>query len=203
MLAYRTSVGPHEGSLQVSTDLLLNMMSRCIWEQLNYKFEFNAATGGREGETTIVWKLRLLVDHRKWKWRWWRRRRGHMTLFLRSSLAWAWGLLNPHVKSFVTRKPCSHRIPVSSKGTIEITAFHSLFYEVSGKLSACCISGHLHERERRGIEIEIAGFTTYVASPPDGNKDRAVLCIPDVFGYQVIVCPPLTFYHWRVECPTY
>ena len=65
--------------------------------------------------------------------------------------------------------------------------------------SPCCISGHLHEGSPEGTESEIAGFKTYIAAPADGNKDRALLCISDIFGYALNVCHATTSIDLELE----
>lgn len=55
-------------------------------------------------------------------------------------------------------------------------------------MSQCCITGHIHEGTPEGVESEFAGLRTYIATPPDGNKAKAVLFIHDIFGYELIVC---------------
>ena len=54
-------------------------------------------------------------------------------------------------------------------------------------MSACCVSGHIHEGEPQGTETEIAGLKTYVAVPEDGSQEKALLYIHDIFGYQLNV----------------
>ena len=61
---------------------------------------------------------------------------------------------------------------------------------MSQGLSRCCVSGHLHQGNPEGIETEIAGLKTYIASPPDGSKDAAILYISDIFGYELTVHIP-------------
>ena len=52
---------------------------------------------------------------------------------------------------------------------------------------ACCISGHLHEGTPEGTESGMAGFKTYITTPADGRKDKALLYISDIFGYALNV----------------
>jgi hypothetical protein len=54
-------------------------------------------------------------------------------------------------------------------------------------MSKCCITGHIHEGTPEGVESEIGGLKTYIAAPPNGNKEKAVLFIHDMFGYELIV----------------
>ena len=61
-------------------------------------------------------------------------------------------------------------------------------------LSACCISGHLHEGTAEGTEMEISGLKTYIASPPDGSKAKCIVLIHDIFGYGVIACLLIVYY---------
>lgn len=52
---------------------------------------------------------------------------------------------------------------------------------------ACCISRHLHEGTPEGKESEISGFKTFINTPADGSKDKALLYISDIFGYALNV----------------
>jgi dienelactone hydrolase len=54
-------------------------------------------------------------------------------------------------------------------------------------MSECCISGHIHEGTPEGIETEVAGVKTYIAAPADGSKEKTVLFIHDIFGYELTV----------------
>jgi hypothetical protein len=58
---------------------------------------------------------------------------------------------------------------------------------MSQQLSECCVSGHLHEGQPEGIETEVAGLKTYIASPPNGSKEKAILYVTDIFGYKLNV----------------
>ena len=59
-------------------------------------------------------------------------------------------------------------------------------------LQPCCISGHLHDGQPKGQVSKIAGMDCYIAAPETGKKDKTILIIADVFGYQLPVC-------WEVE----
>jgi hypothetical protein len=54
-------------------------------------------------------------------------------------------------------------------------------------LQSCCISGHIHDGEPKGAVSKIAGMECYVAEPEGGKKDKTILFIPDVFGYNLPV----------------
>jgi hypothetical protein len=54
-------------------------------------------------------------------------------------------------------------------------------------ISECCVSGHLHEGKPRGAVGEVNGLKTYMTGPEDGSKDKTILFITDVFGYQLPV----------------
>ena len=52
-------------------------------------------------------------------------------------------------------------------------------------VSACCLSGKLHEGKPVGREDEIASFSTYISEPKDGSKAKTVVIITDVFGWKI------------------
>jgi len=54
-------------------------------------------------------------------------------------------------------------------------------------ISECCVSGHLHEGKPKGAVSEINGLKTYIAKPENGSKDKTILFITDIFGYQLPV----------------
>jgi len=56
---------------------------------------------------------------------------------------------------------------------------------MSGTLSECCVSGHIHQGTPKGTVDEIAGLKTYVSKPQDGSKARTVIFITDIFGYEL------------------
>lgn len=76
-------------------------------------------------------------------------------------------------------------------------------------IKECCVSGHLHDGKPKGAVTEIAGLKTYVTFPENGNKNKAILFITDIFGYQL----PVTLQNatlidarmrkfWRMNTPT-
>jgi hypothetical protein len=58
---------------------------------------------------------------------------------------------------------------------------------MSAGISECCVSGHLHDGKPTGAVAEIAGLKTYIAAPENGSKDKTILFIADIFGYQLPV----------------
>lgn len=54
-------------------------------------------------------------------------------------------------------------------------------------ISECCVSGHLHDGKPQGAVSEINGLKTYIAKPENGSKDKTILFITDIFGYQLPV----------------
>jgi hypothetical protein len=58
-------------------------------------------------------------------------------------------------------------------------------------ISECCVTGHLHEGGPTGAVTEIVGLKTYIAEPEGGSKDKSVIFISDIFGYQLPVPPQL------------
>merc|ERR1712087_378530 len=55
-----------------------------------------------------------------------------------------------------------------------------------GQLSACCVSGHVHEGTPKGKVETIAGLNTYVSPSSDGSKAKTVIFITDIFGYELV-----------------
>jgi hypothetical protein len=60
---------------------------------------------------------------------------------------------------------------------------------MSQGLSECCVTGHIHDGKPKGAVTEIAGLKTYITGPENGSKDKTILVIPDIFGYQLPVAP--------------
>lgn len=50
-------------------------------------------------------------------------------------------------------------------------------------MSKCCLSGKVNEGTPTGREEVIGGLNTYVASPKDGSKGKAVVFLVDIFGW--------------------
>lgn len=68
-------------------------------------------------------------------------------------------------------------------------------------ISDCCVTGHLHEGGPTGAVTEIVGLKTYIAEPEGGSKDKSVIFITDIFGYQLPVSSELQQF-LSVECST-
>ena len=52
-------------------------------------------------------------------------------------------------------------------------------------LSACCVSGHIHEGRPEGLTTRIAGLDAYEAIPANKSKAKTILFITDIFGYSL------------------
>lgn len=53
------------------------------------------------------------------------------------------------------------------------------------QLSACCVSGSIHDGTPKGEVVEFGGVKTYVAKPKDGSKSKTVVFVTDIFGYEL------------------
>jgi len=62
---------------------------------------------------------------------------------------------------------------------------------MSQGLGECCSSGHLHAGAPKGSITEIGGLKTYVTKPANGSKDKTILYISDIFGYEF----PVLYHH--------
>ncbi|KAF2134287.1 alpha/beta-hydrolase [Dothidotthia symphoricarpi CBS 119687] len=51
-------------------------------------------------------------------------------------------------------------------------------------MSACCLSGKVNEGTPTGSEQVISGLNTYVATPSDNSKGKAVVFLVDIFGWK-------------------
>ncbi|MCJ1350508.1 MAG: hypothetical protein MMC33_000489 [Icmadophila ericetorum] len=51
-------------------------------------------------------------------------------------------------------------------------------------MSACCLSGQVHQGTPKGRVETIGGLQTYVSEPENGSKSKTVLFISDIFGYE-------------------
>jgi hypothetical protein len=49
------------------------------------------------------------------------------------------------------------------------------------------VSGHLHDGKPKGAVTDVAGMKTYITGPENGSKDKTILLIADIFGYQLPV----------------
>jgi hypothetical protein len=58
---------------------------------------------------------------------------------------------------------------------------------MSTGISECCVTGHLHDGKPTGAVSEIVGLKTYIAPSENGSKDKTILFITDIFGYQLPV----------------
>jgi hypothetical protein len=47
----------------------------------------------------------------------------------------------------------------------------------------------LHDGKPIGAVSEIVGLKTYISAPENGSKDKTILFITDIFGYQLPVGP--------------
>lgn len=74
--------------------------------------------------------------------------------------------------------------------------------KMSEGISECCVSGHLHDGKPTGAVSEIVGLKTYIAAPENGSKDKMILFITDIFGYQLPVAPILRS-SWPLECSNF
>jgi dienelactone hydrolase len=61
---------------------------------------------------------------------------------------------------------------------------------MSQGISECCVSGHLHDGKPQGAVTEIDGLKAYVAEPDGGSKDKTIIFITDIFGYN----PPVRYH---------
>ena len=52
-------------------------------------------------------------------------------------------------------------------------------------VSSCCISGKVHDGTPKGRVDTIGGLPCYIAEPKDGSKAKAVIYIPDIFGWEL------------------
>jgi len=50
-------------------------------------------------------------------------------------------------------------------------------------LSACCVTGHLHEGTPTGTVEKIVDLDVYVTKPEGGSKAKTILFISDIFGW--------------------
>lgn len=57
--------------------------------------------------------------------------------------------------------------------------------EAQQQLSACCISGHLHEGNPKGSTTKLGDLDCYVSAPKDGSKKKSLVFITDIFGWDV------------------
>lgn len=46
-------------------------------------------------------------------------------------------------------------------------------------VSACCLSGKVHDGKPAGRQDEIGGLQTYIAEPSGGSKAKSVILITD------------------------
>ncbi|KAL9612809.1 MAG: hypothetical protein Q9167_002592 [Letrouitia subvulpina] len=51
-------------------------------------------------------------------------------------------------------------------------------------MSACCLSGAVHDGKPTGREDTIGGLQTYISEPATGSKKKSIVFITDVFGWQ-------------------
>lgn len=52
-------------------------------------------------------------------------------------------------------------------------------------MSSCCLSGHIASGTPSGVEEQIGGLQTYVATPKDGSKKKSIVFLVDIFGYKL------------------
>jgi hypothetical protein len=69
---------------------------------------------------------------------------------------------------------------------------------MSQGISECCVSGYLHDGKPQGAVGEVCGLKTYIAEPEGGSKDKTILFITDIFGYNL---PVYLIVLLTVECP--
>ncbi|CDZ96174.1 Predicted hydrolase related to dienelactone hydrolase [Phaffia rhodozyma] len=55
---------------------------------------------------------------------------------------------------------------------------------MSGELKECCVSGHIHSGTPGGQATTVYGLPTYIANPKGGSKEKTVMIIPDIFGWE-------------------
>ena len=58
------------------------------------------------------------------------------------------------------------------------------------EIRQCCVTGHIHQGTARGTVTQVAGLNTYISAPPNGSKDKTILFITDIFGYEFPVLLP-------------
>lgn len=46
-------------------------------------------------------------------------------------------------------------------------------------MSSCCLSGHIASGTPSGVEEQIGGLQTYVATPKDGSKKKSIVFLVD------------------------
>ncbi|KAL8902267.1 MAG: hypothetical protein Q9207_004802 [Kuettlingeria erythrocarpa] len=51
-------------------------------------------------------------------------------------------------------------------------------------MSSCCLSGAVHEGKPTGRVDQIGGLQTYIAEPKTGSKEKTVVIISDIFGWE-------------------
>ncbi|KAL7412514.1 dienelactone hydrolase [Mrakia frigida] len=54
------------------------------------------------------------------------------------------------------------------------------------EIKDCCISGTLHSGIPTGLTSTLHGLPTYIASPEGGNKEKTVVWVSDIFGWELV-----------------